>query len=422
MGVGVPCRGLQTLARLLLAAGIVYFLVGHSESVRENLSRRDSIAYWANARLLVNHQNAYDGYAVAELERSQGYNEDQPLIVRTPPWSLFTLLPLALFNAFWAWLSWIAVSVGALILTMRVCRRLYRDDRVPQSLFALIGYTFSPVAACLVAGQMGLVLLLGLVLFLWLEPKRPFLAGTALILPFAKPHLLAVFWFALFLWILSRKRFAVAAGFLTALAIAIFTAIAFDPGIFEHYRQMLSESRIQGQFIPALSGVLRLLFFRRFFAMQFLPLGLGLMWCGWFYWRQRRTWNWRQDALPLIVVSVLVTPYAWLTDEVVLLPAILQAALWVYNARQNTRIGTWIIAAVFALLNALLLLILSFKIPFSTGIYFWSSSVWFAWFFWARRYSKLLSAPPVSAGLVPVLPPTLRNKAKKKMHNGSATI
>ncbi len=415
-------KTLKVIVRITLAALVLYVLVARSGEIRASISRRDSIAYWATARLLVNHQNAYDYYAVAELERSQGYNEDQPLIVRTPPWSLFMLLPLALFNTFWAWLSWIAVSVGALILTMRVCRRLYRDDRVPQSLFALIGYTFSPVPACLVAGQMGLMLLLGLVLFLWLEPKRPFLAGTALILPFAKPHLLAVFWFALFLWILSRKRFAVAAGFLTALAIAIFTAIAFDPGIFEHYRQMLSESRIQGQFIPALSGVLRLLFFRRFFAMQFLPLGLGLMWCGWFYWRQRRTWNWRQDALPLIVVSVLVTPYAWLTDEVVLLPAILQAALWVYNARQNTRIGTWIIAAVFALLNALLLLILSFKIPFSTGIYFWSSSVWFAWFFWARRYSKLLSASPVSAGLVPVLPPTLRNKAKKKMHNGSATI
>jgi len=415
-------KTLKVIVRITLAALVLYVLVARSGEIRASISRRDSIAYWATARLLVNHQNAYDYYAVAELERSQGYNEDQPLIVRTPPWSLFMLLPLALFNTFWAWLSWIAVSVGALILTMRVCRRLYRDDRVPQSLFALIGYTFSPVPACLVAGQMGLMLLLGLVLFLWLEPKRPFLAGTALILPFAKPHLLAVFWFALFLWILSRKRFAVAAGFLTALAIAIFTAIAFDPGIFEHYRQMLSESRIQGQFIPALSGVLRLLFFRRFFAMQFLPLGLGLMWCGWFYWRQRRTWNWRQDALPLIVVSVLVTPYAWLTDEVVLLPAILQAALWVYNARQNTRIGTWIIAAVFALLNALLLLILSFKIPFSTGIYFWSSSVWFALFFWARRYSKLLSASPVSAGLVPVLPPTLRNKAKKKMHNGSATI
>ena len=415
-------KTLKVIVRITLAALVLYVLVARSGEIRASISRRDSIAYWATARLLVNHQNAYDYYAVAELERSQGYNEDQPLIVRTPPWSLFMLLPLALFNTFWAWLSWIAVSVGALILTMRVCRSLYGDDRVPQSLFALIGYTFSPVPACLVAGQMGLMLLLGLVLFLWLEPKRPFLAGTALILPFAKPHLLAVFWFALFLWILSRKRFAVAAGFLTALAIAIFTAIAFDPGIFEHYRQMLSESRIQGQFIPALSGVLRLLFFRRFFAMQFLPLGLGLMWCGWFYWRQRRTWNWRQDALPLIVVSVLVTPYAWLTDEVVLLPAILQAALWVYNARQNTRIGTWIIAAVFALLNALLLLILSFKIPFSTGIYFWSSSVWFAWFFCARRYSKLLSASPVSAGLVPVLPPTLRNKAKKKMHNGSATI
>jgi len=137
-------KTLKVIVRITLAALVLYVLVARSGEIRASISRRDSIAYWATARLLVNHQNAYDYYAVAELERSQGYNEDQPLIVRTPPWSLFMLLPLALFNTFWAWLSWIAVSVGALILTMRVCRRLYRDDRVPQSLFALIGYTFSP--------------------------------------------------------------------------------------------------------------------------------------------------------------------------------------------------------------------------------------------------------------------------------------
>src|SRR5438132_12815696 len=105
----------------MLAALVLYVLVARSGEIRANIGRRDSIAYWATARLLVNHQNAYDYYTVAELERSQGYNEDQPLIVRTPPWSLFMLLPLALFDTFWAWLSWIGVSVGALILTMRVC-------------------------------------------------------------------------------------------------------------------------------------------------------------------------------------------------------------------------------------------------------------------------------------------------------------
>jgi len=35
-----------------------------------------------------------------------------------------------------------------------------------------------------------------------------------------------------------------------------------------------------------------------------------------------------------------------------------------------------------------LLLILRSKIPFATGIYFWSSVVWFSWYFFAVRWSK----------------------------------
>ncbi len=49
-----------------------------------------------------------------------------------------------------------------------------------------------------------------------------------------------------------------------------------------------------------------------------------------------------------------------------------------------------LVIAVFAGLNALLLLILSFKIPFATGIYFWSSLVWFAFYFYGRRLASSL--------------------------------
>jgi hypothetical protein len=38
--------------------------------------------------------------------------------------------------------------------------------------------------------------MVGIVLFLAWEEKRPFLAGASLLLPFAKPHLLVFFWLA----------------------------------------------------------------------------------------------------------------------------------------------------------------------------------------------------------------------------------
>jgi Glycosyltransferase family 87 len=374
--------------RLLVAAAALYFLLGHSRSIQANVGRRDSIEYWTVSHLLLHHQNPYDIEKIFTVERNHGYKEDQPLVLLTPPWSLFMILPLGLINPLWGWVLWLALSVTSLILAMRLCWRLYGWRSVPQNLFWIAGYLFAPIPACLVAAQMGLVLLLGLMLFLFLERDNPFLAGAALVLPFAKPHLLALFWIALFLWVLTRRKTAVFAGFATAFAAAIAIPLLFDPGIFQHYREMLPKAAVDHMFIPALSGVLRAIFFRQHFWVQFVPMMLGVVWCLWFFCEHRGDWNWREHGLPLLVISVLTTPYAWLTDEVVLLPAILQAAVWIYKARESTTWISRIAIALFAFLNAFLLMILSFKIPFATGIYFWSSLVWVGWFFYCRRQSR----------------------------------
>jgi hypothetical protein len=130
------------------------------------------------------------------------------------------------------------------------------------------------------------------------------------------------------------------------------------------------------------------------FWMQFVPLLAGLIWAVRFFARNALSWDWQQHGPALLVVSVLTTPYEWLSDETVLLPAILQAAALAYAARASMKIRTRIALVVFALLDILLLLILKSKVPFSTGIYFWSSLVWFFWYFSARnRYSRASSSP-----------------------------
>jgi Glycosyltransferase family 87 len=372
---------------VVMAALLVYFLVSRGSDLRTNVSKRDSIAYWAAARLLLQHQSPYDTATVLQLEREQGYTEAKPLVLRTPPWSLFIVLPLGMLSAFWAWVTWVSLSLAALIVSLRLCWKLFGGGDVrPPGFFWLVGYLFAPVSACLVSGQIGLVLLLGVALFLWLEPKRPFLAGLALILPFAKPHLLALVWLILAFWAASRKHRTVAGGFITALAAATAIALVFDPLVFQHYREMLHQAAIGSEFIPALSGVLRLLFFHRLFWVQFIPLTVAVIWSAWFYRRHRLQWQWRLHGLALMVVSVLATPYAWLTDEVVLLPAVLQVALWSYEARERFTWKTKTVVIMFACLNGLLLLILWSKVPFSTGIYFWSSLVWFGWYVYGQSF------------------------------------
>ena len=378
----------MVVVAILVTAILASVLYAHSAAIRKNVASRDSIAYWAAGYLLAHQQNPYDHEQVLLLERQHGYNADRPLVLRTPPWSLFLVVLLGGMDPFWSWLIWIGILIGSLVVGMRLCRRMYGGESVPQNLFAVVGYLFAPVPACLVAGQMGLVLMLGIVLFLFWEKEHPFLAGAVLIVPFAKPHLLLLFWLVLLLWVVLYKRHKIAAGFLLTFVLATALALAFDRNVFHDYREMLQVASIQREFIPALSGVIRLLFFRNFFWVQFLPLLVGLVWGVACFARRRVDWDWSRHGPALLVVSVLTTPYAWLADESVLLPAILQALVFVYAARANMKSRSKVALAVFALLDFLLLLILRSKIPFSTGIYFWSSLVWFSWYFYARSLNK----------------------------------
>jgi hypothetical protein len=396
-------RVFKVVVAMVLTGVLAYLLASHSPQIRQNVAVRDSIAYWAAGRLLIQHQDPYDREAVLRIEQIHGYEDRRPLILRTPPWSLFMAAPLGFLSPFWAWVSWIALSLSCLIAGMRLCSKLYGSG-TPPNLFTLIGYTFAPVPACLVSGQMGLVLALGIVLFLWWEPEHPISAGAALVIPFAKPHLLSLFWVVLILWVVLRKKPLVILGFLTAFTAATAFALIFDPKVFEHYREMLHTASIGNEFIPALSGVLRLLFFRRMFWVQFVPMAAGLIWSVWFFVTNAASWDWRQHGPALLVVSVFTTPYEWLSDETVLLPAILQAVALIYATRDALKLRSKIALVLFALLDLLLLLILKSKVPFSTGIYFWSSLVWFFWYFRARKWYR--EATPVQAESRPAVPAT----------------
>src|SRR5712692_7030293 len=170
-------------------------------------------------------------------------------------------------SGYWAWVAWLAILLGSLVIAIRISWRMYGDGDGPRppNAFLLAGYLFAPVAACLVAGQMGMVLLLGIALFLLLEEDQPFLAGAALLIPLAKPHIFTLLWPILAVWVVTRKRWSLLGGMATTFLLALSIAVAFDPAIFQHYREMLQQQAIQHEFIPALSGMIRGIFFRRYF-------------------------------------------------------------------------------------------------------------------------------------------------------------
>ena len=390
-------KRLKLILNLCLVGLLLWFLGSHEQKIRASVATRDSIQYWATGTLLLHHGNPYSVASVQALESSQGYPAARPLMLRTPPWSVWMVLPLGLLPSFWAWVVWLAILLASLVISIRISWRMYGDGPRPPAVFLLAGYLFAPVAACLVAGQMGMILLLGIALFLLLEQEQPFLAGAALLIPMAKPHIFILLWPILAVWVIAGKRWALLKGSVTAWLLATTIALVLDPAIFRHYREMLHQQAIQHEFIPALSGMIRGIFFRAYFWVQFVPTGIGLLWSAWYYWTKRAIWDWRQHGPAVLVVSLLTTPYSWMTDEVVLLPVILQGVLWV--SRTKLKIRSQLIIFLFICLDLLLLLIVRAQVPPATGIYFWSSLVWFSWYWYARsfkqdRRAKALAAIP----------------------------
>src|SRR5258708_10873401 len=190
-------RWVKVVVNLALGCALVWFLAAHEQKIQANATGRDSMAYWAAGKLLGQRQNPYSVPSVLALERSQGYAADRPLVLRTPPWSVWMVLPLGLLSPYWAWALWLAILLAALVVSLRISWRIFsrissrmpRDGPRPHIAFLLAGYLFAPVVACLVAAQMGIVLFLGIALFLLLEEDHPFLAGAAVLIPFAKPHI-----------------------------------------------------------------------------------------------------------------------------------------------------------------------------------------------------------------------------------------
>src|SRR6266536_852601 len=240
-------KTLKIVTGLALFALLAWFLASRQEQMRASVTDRDSIAYWAAATLLVHHQDPYSPPSVLALERTQWYDKEKPLVLRTPPWSLWMVLPLGLLDSYWAWIVWVAVLLASLVLSMRITWRMYGDGIRPPTVFLLAGYLFAPIPACLVAGQIVFVLLLVIVLFFVLEERHPLLAGAVLLIPFAKPHVFSLLWPILAIWIATRRKWPLAGGFALAFSSAVALAWAFDPAVFWHYREMLRQAAIQSE-------------------------------------------------------------------------------------------------------------------------------------------------------------------------------
>src|SRR5258708_32325658 len=79
----------------------------------------------------------------------------------------------------------------------------------------------------------------------------------------------------------------------------------------------------------------------------------------------------------LMLVSVLVAPYTWFTDQAILIPALLHAA---YLTRSRSLVAILALASAVIEIGALRGLA-----PTHSALYLWTAPAWLAWCLYALR-------------------------------------
>src|SRR5262245_60084432 len=250
---------------LLTAAGFALAAVLLAGQVRQLLDDPsvwppdDFVEYWAAARLTRDGQNPYDPALLLPLQRAAGRDTDEAVMMWNPPWSLAVVLPLGLMPARVAQLLWLMVNLAAVGYCGDRLWLLAGGDRSRRWVGWLVSLAFLPTLFALQSGQIGLLLLLGAVLFLvCVQRGWHFLAGAATVLLAVKPHLAYLIWLAILCDAIARRRSGVILGGLAAGIVATLIPLAFNPQVLHQYADAMGNRPPQQWVSPTLGTVLRL--------------------------------------------------------------------------------------------------------------------------------------------------------------------
>lgn len=353
----------------------------------------DFVEYWAAARLFLSGGNPYAPAELFKTQQAIGWGEPAALLMWNPPWTLSFIWPLGLMDYDTAQFVWFSAQTLIIFIGAQVLWRMYDgpagDSR--HALFAVL--TFAPVYFVLLLGQIGPLILLGLVAFLMAVEKRWWsLAGASLTLVAIKPHLFYLVGLALLFWILKERLWKAVFGMAAGAAVAVVFPLLLNREIYSQYLQMYSSVGIvrpQEWSTPSLGTALGAVFGFRGMWIRWLPGiagGLWLLQC----WRSHSDhWDWPEQLPLLLLVSVATASFVWTFDLVVLLPALVQCTARLTKRQAYGRHKTLLF--IYLALNAILL---AGKFYLRNDFwYFWAAPAFLALYLFLRA-----SLPPAADG------------------------
>jgi len=285
----------------------------------------DFITYWASGHLFLAGGEPYSGPAIFALERAQGWDLPQPMVLLCPPWTLPAVALMALLPFRLAQMSWYAASLLLNALSSLGLWTYFGGARKQFWIPLLIALTFIPMGGAEVMGQITPLILLCLTGFLLaLKSKRHFAAGVLLVGLGFKPHLLYLVLLAILLWTLEKRVSRIFFGAIAAYGTVTAATILFNRNTLGYFRHSYSAAI---ETPCGIGYVLRSFFGLQHAWLQFVPSLIGLAWFVRYWMRHRRHWDWPTHLPLLLIVSVCTSPYCWYHDFILILPALVALAI-----------------------------------------------------------------------------------------------
>jgi len=348
----------RNLRRIAPAAALV--LLGISAlAIYAPTLMNDFVEYWAAGSLNISGRNPYDPGLVLAVERSAGYPGDRALMMLNPPPVLTLVMPFGALPYRPAAFLWLVLNAAALLWSCTILWDLAGGPKRMYWVAYLCGVAFVPTLFALLFGQISILILLGLALFLrFIRDGRMVAAGAATTLLLVKPHVVYLVGIALVAWWLRARDRRVLVG--VALGgIGVLVPLLFNPSVYAQYVEL---SRVQSlaHFTTSTLGALlrRATGDRSQFGLQFVPTVLGLVYLATRFRRNRNSeWHWDREMPLLVAVSLATAAYGWVFDQVVLLVAAIPmfaAAIRAGGVRLHAMTGFWLVTGAIAFAQAFL--------------------------------------------------------------------
>lgn len=377
-GARSPVR--RALTWLLLAVIVVLLYRAAPVFVSDRVFQLDDfLEYWSAGRVNLAGENPYDQQLMAALQ--QGMSRTLPVMMYNPPMALTFATPLSLLPYPVARVLWFLVSIALTALAVAWLWELAGGARSRLFLVWILAFFFAPTLTMLQRGQLSILMLLGLAGFLrYQQMGRLWLAGAFAALTVLKPHWLPLFWLALLLWSIDRRKWQPLLGAAGALAVTTAIPLLFNPGLLAQYGFAAAHEAPLDWYTPTIGGALRAWLGPEKTWLQFASLPLGVLWLAFYWLRNRSAWDWRIHLPAVTIASVITAVYGWPYDQVVLLVALVPAIQLLFASRSRRT------AAMLAVAGLVLnVLSIGVRPVLEMGAFWWLAPGWLLWYLLVRK-------------------------------------